>query len=87
MIKSLITVLALATVAAVHVDESVRYSANDTGLVVSIGQFTLDYLKEQYVPKLFDKLKDIDIPDKEFKEGMFTFNISNTKASLPETEP
>mmetsp|Transcript_12895 Transcript_12895/g.19979 ORF Transcript_12895/g.19979 Transcript_12895/m.19979 type:complete len:213 (+) Transcript_12895:18-656(+) len=61
-------------------------SVSGTGFAVSIGQFSLDYFKQIYLPPLYDLLQDFGVEDKSAKEMLITFDYTNIKASFPEPE-
>jgi hypothetical protein len=67
------------------IDESVRFNNDQEGIIVSVGEHAINYLKTQYLPYLYEKVEKIELPEFDFKEGPFSGKVKPT-ISLPEPE-
>lgn len=67
------------------IDESVKFNNADEGIIVSIGADAIDYLKTQYLPYVYDKVKSFNLPEFDFKDGAISGKVK-AKVTLPEPE-
>jgi hypothetical protein len=53
--------------------------------MVSVGGFAIDYLKTQYLPYVYSKVKNFTLPEFDFKDGAISGKVK-ASVKLPEPE-
>jgi hypothetical protein len=63
--------------------EEVRFTGGDAGVAFSVSSTALDYLKQQLLPYLYDKISNLHIDDKSFSELGIKFDLTNINILIP----
>ena len=53
-----------------------RYSDGQAGIAVTVSDLAIDYLKVIYLPYLYDKIQNFDLPENHFSFGPIDGTIS-----------
>jgi hypothetical protein len=70
----------------VNLSEEIKYSDGTEGVALSFSEYAVDYLKVLYLPHLYDKVHEFDIPEFDFKHGLITGTVTSTHVTIPEPE-
>jgi hypothetical protein len=88
MYKSAIVALLSSSVSSqfVKIAEEVKYSDGTEGIALSVSDYAVDYLKVLYLPHIYDKVNEFDLPEFDFKHGLITGTVTSTHVTIPEPE-
>ena len=67
------------------IDDSVKYNDDDTGIILSIGENAINYMKNKYIPFIYNKTSNFTLNQIEFTDGPFSGKV-NATIILPEPE-
>jgi len=64
----------------------VKFTPEDTGVALGISHNALNYLKQQGVPYIYNKIADLKVSDQSFSDYGVKFDLTNIKVSVPKPE-
>ena len=70
----------------VKIAEEVKYSDGTEGIALSVSNYAVDYLKVLYLPHIYEKVNEFDLPEFDFKHGLITGTVTSTHVTIPEPE-
>ena len=70
----------------VNIAEEIKYSDGTEGLALSFSNYAVDYLKVLYLPHLYEKVHEFDIPEFDFNIGPIKGVVPITHVTIPEPE-
>ena len=88
MFKLAIAALISSSVSSqyVKIAEEVKYSDGTEGIALSFSDYAVDYLKVLYLPYIYDKVHEFDLPEFNVKLGPLTAKVTSTHVTIPEPE-
>ena len=88
MFKPAIAALLSSTVSSsyLNIADKVKYNNENEGIAISLSEYAVDYLKVLYLPHLYEKVHEFDLPEFDFKHGLITGTITSTHVTIPEPE-
>ena len=67
------------------IDESVKFNNDNEGIILSIGENAINYMKNTYLPFIYNKTSNITLPEIEFNDGPISGKV-RASVFLPEPE-
>lgn len=86
MFKPAIAALFSSTVSSSYlkIADEIKFNTADEGIAISLSEYAVDYLKVLYLPHLYEKVHEFDLPEFDFKHGLITGTVTSTHVTIPE---